>query len=108
MRAKPGEFAVEFRGLTANGVTRSDLAWLVRNGYVVHAREVTRPDDPARRFRPAKSLRFTETSCFIATAEGMALTTVEHCTKDCAARREGRETRYWQSGICIRTNHALP
>jgi hypothetical protein len=61
----PWEFAVEIDRLTSLGVTTSDLRWLVRKGYVDHAREVTRPGDAARKFERSRNLAFTKETCFL-------------------------------------------
>jgi hypothetical protein len=67
------DFAVEIAGLTALGLTVSDLRWLVSKGYVEHACEVTKPDDPVRRFRPGSNLTFVKETCFVLTQGGVSL-----------------------------------
>jgi hypothetical protein len=69
----PWEFAVEIGALAESGVTVAALRWLVCRGYVEHARELTKSDDPVRRFRVSSNLSFVEESCFILTPAGMAL-----------------------------------
>jgi hypothetical protein len=61
----PWEFAVEIDRLVTLGASTSDLRWLAKKGYIEHAREMTRPEDPARRFKPSNNLAFTKESCFI-------------------------------------------
>ena len=71
------DFAVEIDALTAIGLSLDDLRWLVTGGYVQHGREVTRRSDVARRFRPARNLDFTKTTCCVLTDAGLQLTTAE-------------------------------
>jgi hypothetical protein len=71
------DFAVEIASLVAEGLTTSDLRWLVRKGYLEHACEVTRPQDPVRRFRACRNLAFAERTCFVLTEAGLRLLTAE-------------------------------
>jgi hypothetical protein len=66
------DFAVPIRGLRKLGLSEADLRWLVRKGYVEHAREVTVPGDDGREFRPTGNLTFTRRTCFVLTETGMA------------------------------------
>jgi hypothetical protein len=67
------QFAVEIEELLALGVSRSELRWLVLNGYAEHARDATRQSDRARRFLPGQNTRFARQTCFILTAAGVDL-----------------------------------
>ncbi len=67
------DFAVEMGSLSALGLTRSDLRWLVCKGYVEHAREVTQPGEGGRAFRSTGNLTFRKRSCFVLTQAGAAL-----------------------------------
>ena len=70
----PWEFAVEIERLFSLGITTSDLRWLAKKGYIEHAREVTQPDDSARRFKKCQNLAFSKKSCFLlAEAAGFSL-----------------------------------
>jgi len=69
----PWQFAVELEQLTRLGATVSDLRWLVVNGYLQSAREMTRADDTQRRFRPARNTAFPQSTCFIVTDRGVLL-----------------------------------
>ena len=71
------EFAVEIDALKALGLSADDLRWLVTSGYAKPGQEVTRPTDPARRFRPARNLSFAKRTCFVVTEVGLQLTTTE-------------------------------
>ncbi len=70
VQSDPWQFAVETADLTALGLGKSGLRWLVRKGFAEHARELTRRGDAARGFQPEPSLAFTSKSCFILTAAG--------------------------------------
>ena len=76
-QCSPWEFAVEIESLTAEGLTTSDLRWLVRKGYVEHAQEVTRARDKARRFQSCCNLAFAPRTCFVATEAGLRLAALE-------------------------------
>ena len=68
------DFSVEIERLLAVGMTTSDLRWLIKRGCLSHAREVTGPNDLERRFDPQyHSLAFSETTCFVLTASGLAI-----------------------------------
>ena len=43
------------------------------NGYVEHAREITRPGDCARRYAASRNLAIGRESCFVVTAAGLAI-----------------------------------
>ena len=65
------DFAVSIGHLRDENLTDSDLRWLVRKGYVEHAREVTPQGDNGREFRPTGDLTFSRRTCFILTEEGV-------------------------------------
>ena len=48
VQSDPWQFAVETADLTALGLGKSGLRWLVRKGFAEHARELTRRGDAAR------------------------------------------------------------
>ncbi len=77
VRADRWQYAVEIEALRRLGLTARDLKWLVNNKYAKHAREVTKPEDRLRKFRPSRTLVLTDRSCFVTTTAGMALTTIE-------------------------------
>ena len=70
------DFAVEIDALASLGLSDKDLRGLVAGGYIEHGQEMTKPSDPARRFRPAGSRAFTAKTCFVVTEKGLALTAV--------------------------------
>lgn len=63
------EFAVELDCLLSLGLSKTDLRWLVKKGYVEHAREITELRDLDRRFANG-SLMFDERTCFVLTEAG--------------------------------------
>jgi hypothetical protein len=80
VKSDPWDFAVEIGDLMALGLGRSGLRWLVRKGYVEHAREVIRSGDSSRRFQPELSLAFTNKTCLILTDAGHSLLGTEEST----------------------------
>ena len=69
-----GDLAVELSELQRGGLSRNALRWLVCEQYVHHGTELDAPSDGGRTFLfdPSETLRFTEDSCFILTAEGVS------------------------------------
>ncbi len=65
MEVDPWQFAIELDGLTALGLTTSDLRWLLGKGFVRHARETSRPGDERRTFESSRNAAFTKASCFV-------------------------------------------
>ena len=66
------DFAVEISHLRSLGLSDTDLRWLVRKGYVQHAREVTIRGDDGRAFRSTGDLTFSPCTCFVLTSEGVS------------------------------------
>lgn len=66
------DFAVPIRHLQELGLIETDLRWLVRKGYVEHAREVTLEGDDGRVFRSTGNLTFMRRTCFVLTEAGVA------------------------------------
>jgi hypothetical protein len=74
LACSPWDFSVEMDRLLARGLTTSDLRWLVKRGYLNHAREVTGPDDAERQFdSQSHNLAFFNETCFILTAAGLSI-----------------------------------
>jgi hypothetical protein len=71
------DFAVESGELKARGLLYGDFCWLITNGYARCALEVTKQEDPTRKFHPVEDMSFSKKTCFIATNAGLRLTTVE-------------------------------
>jgi hypothetical protein len=59
------EFAIPLGELCRYDLTESDYRLLVSCGYLKHAVEVTRSDDPCRRFIHTQNLSFSDRSCFV-------------------------------------------
>ena len=49
------------------------FCWLVCQGYLEHAREITTPEDNSREFRQQVALAFTKQTCFVLTKAGMGV-----------------------------------
>ena len=54
-------------------MSESDLRWLVVNGYVDHADDLTAFRDPSRRFRPCANVAFSGQTCFVLNEKGALL-----------------------------------
>jgi hypothetical protein len=68
------EFAVEIEELVKLGLRKNDLRWLVRRGYVEHAREITANGEASRTFHPTGDLKFSKNTCFVLSANGAIAT----------------------------------
>ena len=79
------EFAVSIRQLAGLGLNETDFRWLVRKGYVEHAREVTPQGDNGRHFRPTGDLMFAKRTCFVLTEAGAAV--ARSNGRDCQVER---------------------
>jgi hypothetical protein len=66
------DFAVQILQLRELGLNDSDMRWLVRKGFVEHAREVTIERDHGREFRSTGNLTFSGQTCFVLTDAGVA------------------------------------
>src|SRR5262249_35901796 len=66
------EFAVELGCFRREGVSHSDLRWLLQKGYALH--RVEKPNRRGRRriFGRVAGLSFSDRSCFVPTAAGLA------------------------------------
>lgn len=66
------EFALEIDDLLAAGLTRNDLRWLGRAGYMSNAVETTRPLAKRKRmFMHRDTVVFSPRTCFVATQKGL-------------------------------------
>lgn len=68
--AEPWEFSVEWPELRRLGLTCNDVRWLIRQGLVQHAYEVTEAEDNCRKFVPCTSLNLSRRTCLVMTEEG--------------------------------------
>jgi hypothetical protein len=69
----PWDHAVELAALCATGSHYSGLRWLVEKHLLQQRAETTGPEDRQRRFEDACPLFFSQRSCFLLTAKGVAL-----------------------------------
>lgn len=67
----PWEFAVEWSELQRLGLTCNDVRWLIHQGLVEHASEITGMEDSHRRFVPCSSLALSGRCCLIVTDAGI-------------------------------------
>ena len=67
------DFAVEIGALRRAGLTTNDLRWLVCKNYIEHATEMAVAAEEKRQFRPSGKLHFTRRTCFVLSADGIAL-----------------------------------
>lgn len=67
------DFAVEIQGLRTLGLRNADIRWLIKRGYVEHAREVTPRGDDGREFRSNGNLSFCRRTCFVLTEAGVTV-----------------------------------
>lgn len=66
------EFAIAIRRFRELGLSETDLRWLVRKGYVDHAKDITRLEDDGREFQPTANLTFCKKTCFALTDAGVS------------------------------------
>jgi len=67
------DYAVEIGTLETVGLLPNDFRWLLRKGYVQHARETTTFGSSAREFGPPSGSTFGKGSCFVLTDAGLNL-----------------------------------
>jgi hypothetical protein len=67
------QFAVPIREFRYAGVTISELRWLLHSGFAVHAKEVTDPIGPARRFSRLEIHSIPPHACFVLSDKGIRL-----------------------------------
>lgn len=65
------DFAISIQHTDESGVTETDLRWLVKKGYINHAREITAEGDDGRQFRSTGNLTFYRDTNIILTSEGV-------------------------------------
>lgn len=66
-------FAVEISQLRSLGLADNDLRWLVRKGYVDHAREVTVAGHDGREFQSLGDMTFCDQTCFVLSEIGASI-----------------------------------
>src|SRR5438128_164279 len=66
------QFAVDLPQLFASGATLTDIRWLVRRGFALHAKETTVPGDAERSFRPLAPTSFPTDTCLVLSENGAA------------------------------------
>jgi hypothetical protein len=71
--ADPWEFSVEWLELRRLGLTCNEVRWLIRQGLVEHACEITATEDEFRKFVPCSNLTLSKRTCLVLTEEGCRL-----------------------------------
>jgi len=64
------DFAVELSTLRAAGMTRNDVRWMIYQGFVEHAREVSLPGEIHRDFHHGGQIVFRRDTCLALTPRG--------------------------------------
>lgn len=68
----PWDFAVEVERLKSEGLSFSELRWLVCKDFALHGIETTLPSQTARQFHHVDSLNFAVESCITLTPHGFS------------------------------------
>jgi len=72
LQCSPWEFAVEIGELPALGLSRADLRWLVWQGFLEHAEEISSQPLSDRTFQASGRLAFCIETCFVLTPSGLS------------------------------------
>lgn len=59
------DFAIGLNSLTQLGVTESNIRWMICQGMIEHARDLTQPADKERNLVLTPALSFSNESCFV-------------------------------------------
>ncbi len=65
------DFSISFGSLRSEGLTETDVRWLVHAGFVDFAYEVSLPGEATRQYRRSENLVFSESLCFVLTVAGI-------------------------------------
>src|SRR5262249_40587542 len=90
------EFACQLPELRADGVTDTDLRWLLARGYAEHRLETTRAGQRRRSFRRAPTSRFLAASCLVLPPAGrvfartLQLDWIRHAAEPLSGPRQQR------------------
>jgi hypothetical protein len=96
------DFAVEALELRSEGLTTTDLRWLVSMGYAQHAQEQMHLGSSCRSFRPISNLAFPRNTCFVVTEKGerlAALGTYRISSSDSIVAKCSADTLMSETGI---------
>ena len=83
------DFAIEIDMLRRNGLSDSDLRWLICKALVEQGRELSAPGEGTRLFRPTRSLAFHRKSCFVLSRDGLAFARQSLVARDPLAAENG-------------------
>lgn len=87
----PWEFGVGIGSLYGLGLSEIDLRWLMRKGYVEHAREITMQGDSKRAFRSTGEAVFCKQTCFVLTETGLVKSRSVRINQSQSVDDEGRD-----------------
>ncbi len=65
------DYSVGMKSMKKLGLNLNDLRWLIKKGYVEHAREVSLKGSELRQYRPLVGLSFTKRTCFVMSDPGV-------------------------------------
>ncbi len=87
------EFSIEVSEFHSTGISTSDLRWLLVQGYVQHAVELTSPVQTRRCFRHLANLAIPQRSCFVLTETGSQLIAVKQPDDQSLTDRPPRQSK---------------
>ena len=70
--SNPWHFAVELEEFHQVGVSRSELRWLIVNGFALHAKEISVPNAPGRTFKCLAKHDLPTAVCFVLSDDAIA------------------------------------
>lgn len=76
------DFSIDLADFKAANILNSELRWLLAQGYIVHAQELSQASEPGRKFVPIKSLAIPDRSSFVLTRKGVQLAVDQHSKLD--------------------------
>lgn len=92
------QFALEVHELRQKGLSLTELRWLVQQGLLKHAFEITHGSSPERTFQEHQTLKFDERSCFTVDpicADAFLAAIVKKATTPSCVDHEPRQKPYW-------------
>jgi hypothetical protein len=90
------DFAVEIGCLVKQGLTMTDLRWLVAKGYLLHGTDQLLTHGLSRQIQISQTLKFVSESCFIISKAGLEFVNPSTCTTSAHdANEEDRLLPLW-------------
>jgi hypothetical protein len=100
------QFAVELEELRRQGLTTTDIRWLVFHGLLEHAVEVTPPGAVSRSFKGMGQIKFEANSCFVLTDKALDQLGESESDHQSACRSTGKGSQSEQP-VWIAARHEL-